>query len=119
MNTASLHAYPAHALVAMAREANRALVHHLQVGLTHAAVDAVKRRERYLALARAAKASAEREPAPGRQLLDSLHQILDTAIKDRWDLAQFREATSAAVASDRASSCALRQGTEALVGAEE
>lgn len=54
MNTAALQpAFPAHAYVAMAREANRALVYFLRVELTHAAVDAVKRRAKYMALARA------------------------------------------------------------------
>lgn len=55
MNRAALQpTYPAHAYVAMAREANRALVYFLRVGLTHAAVGAVKRRAKYMALARMA-----------------------------------------------------------------
>ena len=44
MNRAALQpTYPAHAYVAMAREANRALVYFLRVGLTHAAVGALVR----------------------------------------------------------------------------
>lgn len=50
--------YPAYALVAMAREANRALVHALRVNSAPLAVNAARRRAKYMALARVARATA-------------------------------------------------------------
>ncbi len=47
--------YPAYAYVAMAREANRSLVYALRVNSAPLAVNAARRRAKYMALARAEK----------------------------------------------------------------
>lgn len=104
--------YPAYALVAMAREANRALVHALRVNSAPLAVNAARRRAKYMALARAAQERAA--------LVNELRQIVEMAISNYWDLAQFQAQTSkavtAALVSKRANS---HRGTAAAAGAEE
>lgn len=49
---------PAYALVAMAREANRALIYALRVNSAPLAAQAAKRRARYMAMARKAGGEA-------------------------------------------------------------
>lgn len=107
----STFVYPAYALVAMAREANRALVHALRVNSAPLAVIAARRRAKYMALARGAQERAA--------LISDLCQIVDAAISNHWDLAQFQLQTSRAVAAALASKHAkFHREIGAVVGAE-